>query len=261
MGKSSINIQPAKGGSEIHNQRQKELDYVRPELSHLNSSYQVKSIGDARREINDLYFSKIGQKMQSTATPIREGVLLVDDGHTISDLQRVAQAIEKEFGIKAIQGYIHKDEGHLTPDHQWKPNLHAHLVFDWQDKATGKSIKLNRQDMSKLQTLVANELGLERGHSSSKEHLQSLQFKNQAEEKRLEKTYGLSNSLSDATKRLQEVERAEKTLEPLRREKMELEVMNSALRSNKNFLEKQNEVERQTLEKLKEQQQSRGIRR
>ena len=34
-GATSIHVQAAKPGSEIHNFREKELDYVRPELSHL----------------------------------------------------------------------------------------------------------------------------------------------------------------------------------------------------------------------------------
>lgn len=29
---------------------------------------------------------------------------------------------------------------------EWRPNLHAHLIFDWTEKS-GISIKLNRSDM------------------------------------------------------------------------------------------------------------------
>ena len=35
MGATSIHVQAVKPGSEIHNFREKELDYVRTELSHL----------------------------------------------------------------------------------------------------------------------------------------------------------------------------------------------------------------------------------
>ena len=38
MGATSIHVQAVKPGSEIHNFREKELDYVRPELSHLNEA-------------------------------------------------------------------------------------------------------------------------------------------------------------------------------------------------------------------------------
>ena len=44
MGATSIHVQAVKPGSEIHNFREKELDYVRPELSHLNESWVGDSI-------------------------------------------------------------------------------------------------------------------------------------------------------------------------------------------------------------------------
>ena len=45
MGATSIHVQAVKPGSEIHNFREKELDYVRPELSHLNESW----VGDSMK--------------------------------------------------------------------------------------------------------------------------------------------------------------------------------------------------------------------
>lgn len=46
---------------------------------------------------------------------------------------------------------------------KWIPNHHCHMIFDWIDHKTGKSFKLNKYDTSKLQTLVAESLGMERG--------------------------------------------------------------------------------------------------
>lgn len=188
MAKTSINIQPVKGGSEEHNQRSKELDYVRPELSNKNESWISESIFNRLEFIKQNTKEKTGRAMQKKATPIREGVVVISEKTTLEDLHLFAQKAEEKFGIKAFQIYTHKDEGHFKDQDkkEWKPNLHAHIVFDWTNHETGKSIKLNRQDMAQLQTLLAESLGMERGISSDKVHLEAQQFKNETEIKRLE---------------------------------------------------------------------------
>lgn len=194
MSKSSIHIEPVKSSSEVHNTRKVELDYVRKDLSDLNESFVICTIQERLSFVEENCKSKTGRSMQAKATPIREGVLLVDNHHTIEDLKRLGFRLEKEFGIKTIQAYLHKDEGHYDSDtNTWKPNLHAHLVFDWTDHTTGKSIKLKRQDMSEIQTVVAEELGLERGVSSDVKHLNAISFKIKKEEERLKLIHGISD--------------------------------------------------------------------
>lgn len=187
MAKTSINIQPVKGGSEQHNHRAKELDYVRPELSIKNESWISESISDRLKFIKKNTKEKTGRSLQSKATPIREGVIVISEETTLKDLHKFAQKAEEKFGIKAIQIYTHKDEGHFKDQEkkEWKPNLHAHIVFDWTNHKTGKSIKLNRQDLAQMQTLLANTLEMDRGISSDKVHVEAQQFKNEAELRRL----------------------------------------------------------------------------
>ena len=262
MGKSSIHVLPVKAGSEQHNRREKKLSYVREDLSHLNTSFKLESIAQAKAAAAAVCKEKTGRTMQAKATPIREGVLLIEERHTAEDLRKVGQAIEERFGIRTIQGYAHKDEGHYDQaTSEWKPNHHGHLVFDWTDHSTGKSIKMSRDDMAELQTIVADQLGLERGLSSSIRHLNAIQFKRQQEEQNLVKTYELAKGLPDAFKAIREGRAMKKELEPLRTEKKGLEDMNSLLRMNQKHLEQKNEVERQELEKIKKQQQSKGLRR
>ena len=92
---------------------------------------------------------KTGRSLQSKATPIREGVIVISEETTLKDLHKFAQKAEEKFGIKAIQIYTHKDEGHFKDQEkkEWKPNLHAHIVFDWTNHKTGKSIKLDRKSV------------------------------------------------------------------------------------------------------------------
>jgi len=254
MGKSSIHIMPVKSGSESHNQRLQNLNYVRGDLSHLNSSFSLAPIADIRKEIETRYQESTGQKMQAKQTPIREGVLLIDEQHGVDDLKRVAQQLEERFGIRTIQAYAHKDEGHNDKETgQWKPNYHAHMVFDWTDKKTGKSLKLKREDLAEIQTVVAKTLGLERGKSSTKKHIESREYKVLKIEEEIKKVLNLQNAIPDALKIMQMAKEMAKGIQPLIDEKKGLETENSVLRANKNFLTEKNEALREENKKLEQQ--------
>lgn len=263
MGKSSIHVRPVSSGSEQHNQREKKLNYVRSDLSHLNSSFQVKSISEAKREILEKYKNSTGQKMQAKATPIREGVLLISEKHTAEDLKNLASSIEERFGIRTIQGYCHKDEGHFDKEtKEWKPNYHAHMVFDWTDKNTGKTIKMSREDMGELQTIVAQELNLERGQKSTKKHIESTKFKAIKEEQDLQKVYGFKKGLSEAKTVIEQVSTLKKEIEPLKTAKNALLQETDLTRANLKYLQDKTETQRQELKQIEEQKQkSQGFKR
>lgn len=212
MSKTSIHIEPCKiGSSEQHNQRLKHLDYVRPDLSHQNERWVgVADLPAHLDNIKTLVKDKTGRSMQAKATPIREGVIVIKQDTTIAQLRGLADAIEQRWGIKTLQIYTHKDEGHTDSDGSWKPNLHAHIVFDWVNHDTGKSIKLSKQDMAEMQTMVADCLEMVRGESSDIKHLGAIQYKTQAEEQRLrtlkEKTMKEEQAREQAQAKAKEVE-------------------------------------------------------
>ena len=183
---TSINVQPAKGGSEQHNKREKELDYVRKDLSHLNQYWESDTQANRLATIKELAKAKTGRTMQAKATPIREGVVVIQQSTTMEDLHRLADAYRDRLGVEVFQIAIHRDEGYQNSK-EWKPNLHAHLVFDWTNHETGKSVKLNRQKMAEMQTITAEVLGMERGKSNEKKHLTAQQYKAAAETERAEK--------------------------------------------------------------------------
>ena len=139
-------------------------------------------------------------------SPIREGVLLIKADTTLSDLRRFCNECKQRWGITPLQIFMHKDEGHWLPSEpdaddmesfkingRWfKPNYHAHIVFDWMNHETGKSCKLNDNDMMEMQTLASEILSMERGQSKTetgKEHLERNDFiieKQRAELERIE---------------------------------------------------------------------------
>ena len=139
-------------------------------------------------------------------SPIREGVLLIRPDTTLADVHKFGEECQRRWGITPLQIFLHKDEGHWLgekPDaedkesfqvgEKWfKPNYHAHIVFDWMNHDTGKSRKLNDEDMAAMQTLASDILMMERGQSKNvtgKEHLERNDFiieKQKAELQRIE---------------------------------------------------------------------------
>lgn len=208
MAQTSIHFQAVKGGSEEHNKRTKKLDYVHHELSSQNDYWESGTQEARLAFVTANAKAKTGRKMQAKATPIREAVVVISQETTMDDLKKLAKRFNDRFGIDVFQIAIHKDEGYRKGKDGLKLNLHAHLVADWTDHQSGKSLKLNRNDMSEMQTICAEVLGMERGKSSEKQHLSAIQYKIAAEEQRAEaiesKTRGLgiiqknlSNDISD----------------------------------------------------------------
>ena len=210
--------------SELHNRRDpdyiKSLDptrlYVRLDLSKNNSSYVAPGMeGVTLKEhlefIRIMVKEKTGRSMQENdvkytdkngkehtrkgCSPIRESVVNIKEDTALDSLLEYARMVETRWGIKAIQIYLHKDEGHYenpADKTTWIPNYHAHIIWDWMDHETGKSFKLNAEDMSAMQDMVAEALDMERGRKKSEtglDHLERNDFiiqKQEKEKKRLE---------------------------------------------------------------------------
>lgn len=190
MAKSSINFKPVKPNSERHNLRTHDLDYVKEDLTKENVSWSIDSVQDRTEAIKKHCKEVSGRKLQKNANPIKEACVNVQEHHTIEHLKDLATALEKEFGIKCFQIHLHRDEGHKAENGEWKPNYHAHMLFDWQNKEKGTVLNFNPLKMSQIQTFVAKNLGMERGElrtNSNRERLEPIEFKRQQEELRHQK--------------------------------------------------------------------------
>jgi hypothetical protein len=146
MAKTCIRVEACKiGSAERHNLRSKELDYIRPELTHRNEQWIERPITEVHQDITEKYKAATGQSLQKRATPIREGVIVISEDTILRQLQNLAEKLEERFGVHAFQIYTHKDEGANAWDGReeaWKPNYHAHMIFDWTDGHTGKRKKV-----------------------------------------------------------------------------------------------------------------------
>ena len=176
--KTSINFKAVKSDSEIHNFRKKSFDYIRKDLTPKNEYWMEQKIADRLLKIESYCKEKSGRKLQKNAMPVREAVVVIKENTTMQDLHNLSKRLEEELKIRIFQIAIHKDEGHYDKDtKEWKPNYHAHLVADWQDLQTGKTLKHQSFHYSKMQDLSAECLGMERGISGSVTRLEAVEFK------------------------------------------------------------------------------------
>lgn len=176
--KTSINFKVAKPDSEIHNFRKKSFDYIRKDLTPKNEYWMEQKIADRLLKIESYCKEKSGRKLQKNAMPVREAVVVIKENTTMQDLHNLSKRLEEELKIRIFQIAIHKDEGHYDKDtKEWKPNYHAHLVADWQDLQTGKTLKHQSFHYSKMQDLAAECLEMERGISGSLTRMEAVEFK------------------------------------------------------------------------------------
>lgn len=176
--KTSINFKAVKSDSEIHNFRKKSFDYIRKDLTPKNEYWMEQKIADRVQKIESYCKEKSGRKLQKNAMPVREAVVVIKENTTMQDLHNLSKRLEEELKIRIFQIAIHKDEGHYDKDtKEWKPNYHAHLVADWQDLQTGKTLKHQSFHYSKMQDLAAECLEMERGVSGSLARLEAVEFK------------------------------------------------------------------------------------
>ena len=159
------------------------------------------------------YVAKSGKtKERNGSSPIRESVVNIKPDTTMEDLQKYTERVHERWGVRAIQIHIHRDEGHFeNPDDPstWKPNLHAHIIWDWMNHETGKSFKLDKKDMEQLQDMAAETLEMERGQrkaETGREHLerndliiQKQEEKKQKNQKELEEQKAEIDKLAQAS--------------------------------------------------------------
>lgn len=188
--------------------------YIVPELTSNNEQWINPGFGSPDLQahyenIKRMVKEKTGRAMQEKererkgkngkiikvagCSPIREGVLLIRPDTTLADVRKFGEECQRRWGITPLQIFLHKDEGHWlsgqpeTGDREsfqvgekwFKPNYHAHIVFDWMNHDTGKSRKLNDEDMTEMQSLASDILLMERGQSKAvtgKEHLERNDF-------------------------------------------------------------------------------------
>ena len=256
---TSVHIKPCNiGQSEAHNQRTKayldhinaEKLYIRKDMMPDNQSWTSEQQGDMTLQqyydaIGRMVKEKTGRAMQTKerervnkktgkvtkiagCTPLREGVVVCKPDTTMEQLKHFADLCRQRFGITAIQIHLHRDEGHyLDPNDTstWKPNYHAHIIWDWMNHETGKSCKLDNEDISLIQDMAAEALSMGRGMSKSetgKQHLERNDYIVAKQKRELEETKKQTEKLAK--------EHEQKTLDC---EKLDREIHDKQVKANR----------------------------
>ena len=187
--KTSINIKPCNiGSSEAHNGRtaeylaniRNEKFYIRTDLMAGNETWVSPDFGEATltdryNQIAAMVKEKTGRAMQTKdrervnkktgkvtivrgSTPLKEGVVVIKDDTTMKQLRQFCKVCRERWGITALQVFIHRDEGHYGvpgDNATWKPNLHAHIVWDWMNHETGKST--GKEHLERTDFIIAKQ--------------------------------------------------------------------------------------------------------
>ena len=103
------------------------------------------------------------RKMSSHTVPIREGIVVLEERHSLDDLKKVTKVLEKEFGMEVFQNDPIQTGKTIK---QRNRNWGGHLLAKWVE-GQGKTLRLREHHIRKMQTVVAQELGMPRGKRGS----------------------------------------------------------------------------------------------
>ena len=193
--KTSIKFKPCNvGTAEAHNRRDRAYceavarkfghTYFWDEYRHLNQSWRNpsydKPLPELLEDMKVLVKQKTGRAMQckpvettdrktgkkktrSGCSAIREGCPPIKPDTRIEDFEPFVKWLNG-YGISVISIDLHHDEGHADPDtDDLRQNHHAHIIVDWLNHKTGKTVKIDSNVCKEMQTVLAESLGMERG--------------------------------------------------------------------------------------------------
>lgn len=250
MRKSSINIANIKTEAYEHNHRNYTPKYAidtadkNEYISFLNDKYlktETNKYGTYKKidfeAIEAVY--KANHKATTGRTPqasikwFKEAVINTDEHITKEHLINLKNKLKSEFGISVIDIAHHKDEGHIDESGVKKINYHAHLIFVNAD-SNGITKKWNKAELSRLQTVVAETLEMERGILGGKNR--RLEHKDYKEQQKIK-----TKAVNKVVKKYENIEEQHsedmRIVKILRAEITELKTKNKELttKNNENF--------------------------
>lgn len=135
------------------------------------------------------------QAKTAGSSPFWEGVAVLPNTNSqeqSTNLQAWKVAYEQATGHKVLHMSIHLDEGYLDTNGKPQYNPHAHVIVSRMD-LKNRVIHLGRKQLAQVQDLTAEQLKMERGSTlderdghRGRKHIPHKQFKQLANEKRLE---------------------------------------------------------------------------
>lgn len=182
-----------------------------------------------------------------------EFIYEIDEKTTMQQCQELTEKIADLTGFTPLQVVIHRDEVFENAKGETQTHYHAHAVFFTLDKETGLQLarqeaSLHKGNLSKIQDLTAQTLGMKRGENrlengeKQPQYIQDYkiyaQFKEQTKEKE---------------KELLEIERKlTETAQILKEKEKEIEIKAKELKLKFEALEKQEKDYKDRIERLEQ---------
>ena len=172
-------------------------------------------------------------------SPIREAVIPVKADTTLEDFNKIKSWFANN-GIHTVRIDIHHDEGYKAKDGTMKMNHHAHIVLDYLDHKTGKTNKLTLPQMSELQTVVADSLGMERGTPKAETGARHLSPAEEREKKALEHAEQAAKEAEKAKKNASDARKEEQTLNSsIQKKNAQILALNAQISQNQDQIHQQ----------------------
>lgn len=255
--KTGIKFKPCNvGTAEAHNRRDRAYceavarkfgqTYFWDGHRHLNVTWRspsyTKPLPELLEDLKVLVKQKTGRAMQckdmeytdrktgkkrkrSGSSAIREGCPPIKPDTRIEDFDLFVKWLADK-GISVISIDLHHDEGHADPlTDDLLPNHHAHIIVDWMNHETGKSVKLDANDCKEMQTVLAESLGMERGtpkEDSGIEGLSAIEYKERKARENNQRLTAENAVLESRNEQLElQAMAAEKSIEELEQQRKE----------------------------------------
>ncbi|MFW3352892.1 hypothetical protein [Aliarcobacter butzleri] len=179
IAKSSINFQKVNIHAFKHNAREEEKkantifeEYTKDNEFNIGSKEALSKFNEMYKIAKENRLEKGLNKTADKKNTLWEAIVNLKTEHKLDDILELSKKIEKETGFQTIQVAIHKDEGQEKEGKLIRKNHHAHISFFTLEKETGQQMyrreHMNRTKLIKLQDIVAEHLGMERGEKGSK---------------------------------------------------------------------------------------------
>ena len=193
---SSINFKKSNAIQIRHNDRDLKPNYlISDDGCEVNRNHReaLKLRNQIIKNAIETYNEKKSEKAPKFKATSYEwsAVCNIKETTTMADLERLAEHFEQKYGFQCYQIAIHRDEGHINDNGEKEINHHAHLEFITLDKNSGKSMfraELQRaKALSKIQTEVAEILGMQRGEdkqNSKRERIEPRKYAQIKEQER-----------------------------------------------------------------------------
>lgn len=184
MSMTSVNFKTVTTSCFEHNDRKQIISYL---VKSSSDNYFNVSSSDAMSKYKELkktaiknYKKHVGRKPQGNTKYLKEALVVINQFTKPQQIEELAYAIEKKYGMTMLQYSLHLDEGKSEDE----LNLHAHITFFEKDLNTGKSVwrTFTKKQLTEFQDLAAVHLNMKRGISSKitgLRHLKQEDYKRQ----------------------------------------------------------------------------------